>query len=242
VTSTFDLITDEFVDNLDAIRSVVETFSKPEQPRKARVAAANSATLLVAATFEEFVREMAREYARSVVRATNSFEKLPDKLASTAWKRTMDGLSRIKFENHSSRGEIFAAAQSRFSLIFDFCKGDLTKEIYNDLIHNESNMRPAQINELFKVAGLKDVCKKCSDKQALIDLIGEAQPDKIHGRLITMLNDFFERRNEIAHALRPLKSSSPQQIETDIDMLECFGESLRETLKSLAPLPLVPTS
>ena len=60
------------------------SFSDGKQPPKLRIAAANSATLLVAATFEEFIREMAREYARAVVLGVEKFDKLPSDLVGTA--------------------------------------------------------------------------------------------------------------------------------------------------------------
>ncbi len=206
MASIFQVITEQFIDDLNAIRSLVVTFSDPQKTGKARIAAANSATLLVAATFEEFVREMARQYARAIVTNTASFEKLPPKLASTAWKRTMDGLSKMRFGGNDSgvgRENVFGAAQARFTVIHEFCKGDLTQDIYRDLIHNENNMRPGEINGLFKVSGLGDVCNKLSDKQPMLDLFGEAEPGKAHGRLLSQMEDFFERRNAIAHALEP---------------------------------------
>lgn len=238
MASVFEVINEEFVDDMEAIRSLVVTFSDPQKSTKARIAAANSATLLVAATFEEFVREMAREYARAVVTGTESFEKLPPKLASTAWKRTMDALGRIRFDEEQARTgteNSFAAAQARFSVIHDFCKGDLTQDIYRDLIHNENNMRPTELNGLFKVSGLGDVCKKLSDKQALLEVFGETDVGKAHGKLISSLENFFERRNAIAHALNPGQSSGPDQIVNDINMLECFGKALCETLNKLTP-------
>ncbi|GAA4247794.1 hypothetical protein GBZ26_17275 [Azospirillum formosense] len=238
MTTVFELITEDYIGDLNAIRALPSTFSDPKQPAKIRIAAANSATLLVAATFEEFIREMAREYARSVVMGTESFDKLPKNLAVTAWKRTMDGLGRIKFDGSSkSRSDVVSAAQDRFLNIYEFCKGDLSKDIYNELIHNENNMRPGQINSLFKVAGLKDICSLCSDKQPFLDIFGEAEPGKAHGKFLTGMEDFFERRNEIAHALNPGQSNGPEQIAADINMLESFGRALCETLKILSPQP-----
>jgi hypothetical protein len=238
MASVFEVITEEFVDDMEAIRSLVVTFSDPQKTAKARIAAANSATLLVAATFEEFVREMAREYARAVVTNTESFDKLPPKLASTAWKRTMDGLSKVRFDgNQTGAGteNAFGATQARFTVIYDFCKGDLTQDIYRDLIHNENNMRPGELNSLFKVSGLGDVCKKLSDKQPMLEVFGETEAGKAHGKLISSLEDFFERRNAIAHALNPGQSSGPAQIDNDINILERFGKALCETLDTLAP-------
>jgi len=241
MATIFELITEDFVGDLDAIRTLVSTFSDSKQPAKMRIAAANSATLLVAATFEEFIREMAREYARAVVVGAESFEKLPKNLAATAWKRTMDGLGKVKFDTPQKTGsDVFAAAQARFSIIYEFCKGDLSKDIYAELIHNENNMRPGQVNGLFKVSGLSDVCSVCSDKQPLLDVFGETEAGKAHGKLLSGLEDFFERRNDIAHALNPGQSNGPEQITTDINMLESFGKALCETLKSAAPPPFTP--
>ncbi|MHB1676261.1 MAG: MAE_28990/MAE_18760 family HEPN-like nuclease [Sulfuriferula sp.] len=238
MASAFEVIAEEFIDDMDAIRSLIVTVSDSQKHAKVRIAAANSTTLLLAATFEEFVREMAREYARAVVTNTESFEKLPPKLASSAWKRTMDGLSKLRFDDDQAGAgteNVFGIAQARFTVIYDFCKGDLTQDIYRDLIHNENNMRPSELNNLFKVSGLRDVCKKLSDKQPMLETFGETESGKAHGKLTYGLEDFFERRNAIAHALNPGQSNGSAQIDNDINMLESFGKALCETLDALAP-------
>ena len=237
MTSAFDVIVEDFLGDLEAIRSLVITFSDGKHEAKARVAAANSATLLVAATFEEFVREMAREYARAVVNSAASFDKLPKDLATTAWKRTMDGLGKIKFDSQGKGNDVFGAAQARFSVIYEFCRGDLSKDIYLELIHNERNMRPMQLNGLFRVSGLRDICSLTCDKQPILDMCGETESGKAHGKFLMRLESFFERRNEIAHALNSGQSNSPGQIETDIDLLISFGKALCQTLEEFAPQP-----
>lgn len=149
----------------------------------------------------------------------------------------MDGLGKIKFDGPQQGYDIFGAANARFSTIYEFCKGDLTKEIYKDLIHNESNMRPSQLNELFKVSGLSDVCRLSCGKQPLLERLGETDQGKAHGKFLAALEDFFERRNDIAHALNSGQSSGPEQILSDIDLLESFGRALRESLDEQAPPP-----
>jgi RiboL-PSP-HEPN len=231
MTSVFELIVEEFSDDLSVIRSLVVALSDTRQTIKTRVAAANSATLLLAATFEEFIREMAREYARIIVISAGYFDKLPPKLANTAWRRTMERLGRVKFDlNGKSMEDIFGAAQAGFSSIYEFCRGDLTKDIYRDLIHNENNMRVGEINSLFKLSGLGDVCLKVCDKKPLLNMFGEMEPARTHGKFVSALEDFFERRNEIAHSLRLRRFSSADQISADIDILENFGRALGETL------------
>jgi len=234
--SIFELIREDFVGELDTVRQLVTTFEGPGKTAKARIAAANSATLLLAAMFEEFVREMAREHARVIVTTAPSFDKLPKKLVSTAWRRSMESLARVRFDvEQSARESLMVDTQARFSVVYAFVKGDLTQDIYRDLIHNENNMRPNELNSMFNVAGLSDICAKVCDKPALLTFFGETEAGKAHGKLLAALDNFFERRNGIAHALNPGKSSGSEQIITDIDMLQAFSEAIFQTLDTLTP-------
>lgn len=231
MASTFAAIREEFDDELRAIRVIIDTFSDPTKgDPKARVAAANATTLLLAASFEEYVRESARAHARSVVETCSSASKLPPKLAVTAWKRTMDALARMSFD---SKDGISPEALARFNVAYEFCKGDLSKDVYKDLIHNENNMRPNELNGLFKLSGLQNVCAKVCDRPHLTDFFGGAESNITHGLLIKGLEDFFERRNTIAHSLNIMRSSSPDLLLRDIGMLSAFGRALSETLEEL---------
>jgi hypothetical protein len=233
MASAFAAIQEDFDEELRAIRAVIEAFSDPAKGNpRSRVAAANAATLLLAATFEEFVREMARAYARAVVDACDSVEKLPAKLAATAWKRTMEALARLKLD---AKDGISSEALARFNVAYEFCKGDLSKDVYQDLIHNENNMRPSELNSLFKLSGLRDVCAKVSDKGHLLIVLQEAEARVAHGVLLERLEAFFERRNAIAHSLNIMRSSGPDLILRDMDMLSAFGRALSDTLEHLAP-------
>ena len=232
--SVFEIIREDFVAELGAIRELVRAFDGAGKLGKTRLAAANSATLLVAATLEEFVREMAREHARAVVARVSSFDMLPRKLVSTAWKRSMESLARVRFDvDQSAREGLMVDTQMRFSVVYEFVKGDLTKDIYRDLIHNENNMRPNELNAMFNVAGLSDICSKVCDKPAILTFFGESEAGKAHGKLLAALEEFFERRNGIAHALNPGQSNGPEQILTDIDLLLAFSEAMSRTLDAL---------
>ena len=59
---------------------------------------------------------------------------------------------------------------------------------------------------------------------------GEEDGGKVHGYLVGRIDDFFNRRNRIAHALNPGQSSSPELIRQDMEILQALGQSLRETL------------
>lgn len=232
----FAAITDDFERDLDAIRSLVDAFRDSSTgAAKIRISAANAATLLLAATFEEFVRSMARSYAKQVVIARGSFSRLPQRLATTAWRRAMRSLTNLRIDSSggfSSSDGSSPDPRSRFDSIYRFCEGDLTQDIYGDLIYNENNMRPSEINALFNVSGLSDVCRMASDKDPLSKQLREEDASRSYSSLISILEGFFSRRNTIAHSLNSGNSSSPDEIGYDIDIFRAFGRSLRETLES----------
>lgn len=240
--TVFELIKEEFTGELDAIRLLVTTLDEPGRPARVRVAAANSATLLVAATFEEYIRQSAREYARLVVSNARSFADLPKKLSATAWRRSLERLAKVSFdiEDQPTRNSLLLMAGSTFSAVHEFVRGDLTKDIFGDLIHNENNMRPNELNSMFKVAGLGDVCAKLCDMQPIKDHFEEAEQGKTHGKMITALEEFMERRNSIAHALNPGSSTGADQILKDLDMLGALAASLRQVLDMQIPVSQLP--
>jgi len=148
----------------------------------------------------------------------------------------MTSLARVRFDvEQSARESLMVDTQARFLVIYEFVKGDLTQDIYRELIHNENNMRPNELNSMFNIAGLSDVCSKVCDKPAMLTFFGETDEGKAHGKLLAALEDFFERRNGIAHALNPGQSSGPEQIMTDLDMLQAFSEAMVQTLDALIP-------
>lgn len=240
--SAFGVLFEEFDQELQAIRILINFAGEAKlTSAKARVAGANAAVLLLAATFEEYIRELAREFARAIVAATPTYDKLPPKLASIAWKRTMEGLARIQLNPKKeifSRESIFSDAQTRFAVTYEFCRGDLTQDIYRDLIHNENNMRPEQLNALFKLSGLNNVCNHAAEHPDLKTFLGEDQQNATNARLVEALEDFFNRRNQTAHSIRAMQSVSAEAIGTDIDLLRSFGRALAETLEAKAPKPL----
>jgi RiboL-PSP-HEPN len=238
MTSAFTVLFEEFDEELAAIKILVDASADPKLGRpKARVAGANAATLLLAATFEEYVRELARAFARAVVESCSSHEKLPPRLASVAWRRTMEALARVRLhptEEGFSRDNVFSEALARFTVTYEFCRGDLSQDIYQDLIHNENNMRPQEINSLFNISGLRDVCLLASGDVAFMSLLGEVEPGKAHGQLLERLEEYFERRNQVAHAINATRSSGPEQISTDIELLRSFGHALCAVLEQQA--------
>ena len=234
MSSVFRPILEEFQAEMDSLSQLLDVVKTQAASAKARVAFSNGATLLLAATFEEFVRQVAREFAKIVVSKARRREDLPKDLLSAVWRRSLDGLGRQRIADLKSPVELdsfLTDAMSRFSAAHRFCEGDFSQDIFKDLIHNENNMRPAELNSLFRIIGLTDVCTRAATKGGLKDYFGEADDGKIHGSLVSSLNDFIRRRNEISHSLNPSSSSSPEQLIRDVDLLKAISLDLVSVLE-----------
>lgn len=238
MTTVFNAIADEFLADLTAITELISIAQAPGNSARSRIASVNSSTLLLAARFEEFIRELGRQYARETVSRCVKSSQIPRKLTATAWKRTLEGLSRAKIDTGGTPEPtelISRQARSSFEAVCSFLEGDTTQDIYASLIHNENNMRPGQLNAVFSICDLKDVCSKTSERHELSTYFEEEDPGKVHGLLLTRLNDFMEKRNNIAHSLNPGSSSVPDNVLDDVSFFEALALSLAETLPEHLP-------
>jgi len=84
--SDYDLISEEFIEDISALKDIITHIHAARLSSRAKVSAVNSSILLLAARFEEYVRQMARQAARDVVKKSESINHVPRKLSATAWK------------------------------------------------------------------------------------------------------------------------------------------------------------
>ncbi|MDG1532009.1 MAG: MAE_28990/MAE_18760 family HEPN-like nuclease [Paracoccaceae bacterium] len=226
--TVFSVIKDDFVENLDSVCALVDAFDQPGSDAKTRVASVNSSVLLLAATYEEFIREVAKEYARWVVSAAANVDALPSKLTETAWKRTLEGLARtrLKVNGSSVLETVSRASRTKFDAVCGFISGDLTQEVFDDLIHNENNMRAGELNSMFKVSGLSNICTRICERDEVQHFFSETNAGVAHGLFITQNDEFFERRNAVAHSLNASSSVAPDQVRQDIAFFRATGLSL----------------
>jgi hypothetical protein len=241
MTTVFEAISDDFLSDLEAISELVSLVERGGGSSKSRIASINSAILLLAATFEEFVREMGRQYAREFVSRVTDTRNLPRKLTATAWKRTLEELARAKIDTGGTPApllHIATGARSSFESICKFLEGDTSQDIYKSLIHNENNMRPEQINAIFKVCDLSNFCAKISELDYLKEYFDEEDENKVHGKLTVFINDFMEKRNNISHALNPRNSVSVDLFLKDIGFLKAVALSMARCLSEYSPSPI----
>jgi hypothetical protein len=103
----YDAIFGEFSSELDALAEMARApadIGVSGLTARARVAAGNGATLLLAATFEEYVRQQVRAAFREKTKQAKGMNDFPRKIAATVWRRSLEGLARTPFAEIESDG------------------------------------------------------------------------------------------------------------------------------------------
>lgn len=234
MASDFHAVTDAFSKNLETIAKFVSSLDSPKESPSVRVAAVNSAVLLIAATFEEFVKEMATLSVRHSVNSSDSVSKIPTILLRTAWRRTFGAIADENVPQSTDQKRILNVvnrADDRTKSLLAFFRGDLTQEIYDDLVHNQDAMRVQQINSLFGISAIKDICKMTSENHQIIEHFKSEGADQGSIDLNNFIDHFIDHRNQVAHRLSSVSSLAPKELRDYVTTFQVFAQSLCETLE-----------
>jgi hypothetical protein len=72
----------------------------------------------------------------------------------------------------------------------------------------------------------------------MLAYLGSDNADQARDYLAAELDDFFKRRNYIAHAFKLSSSSGPAQLNKDIQLFSIFGRALQRALdREFNPVP-----
>ena len=243
VASTFSAIVGDFDEELTSLGVLVQIGQAKGVPPKTRVASIHATTLMLAAAFEEFIRQMARAQAIQVVERASSVADVPDKLLETAWKRTLNELARAESrrlsKKESLRMSLAKRARLEINALCSFVEGDIGQNIYDDLIHNEHNMRPGEVNRMFKISGLRNICQRICGQASLKAFFEQRNENHTHRDLLVELDNFIDRRNEITHSLNSASSSGPGEVFRIIEMFRAFAKDLGATLETSVGSPRI---
>lgn len=234
MANSFGLIFEEYSLELGAISGMVqatEPTDTPKPPAKVRIAAANSATLLLAAVFEDYIRQQVVAAFEEKRRATATIEVFPKDIAKTVWRRTLDTLSKVDMADVEANP---AAFEAKLLSVIDFSlKKKVDADIGEALAHHQNNMRPDQLTSLFNQIGVSKVLHKSCDDAQLQSYLGKDNRDAARDALANLMNDFFVRRNRIAHAIQIANTSSGAvQLSQDIELFSIFGKALQLALEA----------
>ena len=195
--SEFSVILEEFETDLQSLKKLIELGQNSENPSKVRIASINSTTLILAATFEEFVRQMARKRAEQTVTNAKRVSDLPHALLENAWRRALDDLRRNRLGQNSDQ-EVFAAAvseaRSKFEAVFQLLEGsteNVGQNFFMTIIHNERHMRAQEITKLFKVCGMDGICVQLCGNGSLMAYFKEDDKGRTNEYFNARLGDFL---------------------------------------------------
>ena len=230
--SEFSVILEEFETDLQSLKKLVELGQDSENPSKVRLASINSITLILAATFEEFVRQMARKLAEQTVTNAKQVSDLPHALLENAWRRTLEDLRKSRFGQNSEK-EVFAAAvnvaRSKFESVFQLLEGnteDVGQSFFVNIIRNERHMRAQEITRLFKACGMEGVCVQLCGNGSLMAYFKEDDKSRTNDYFNEKLEDFFKRRNIIAHSLGAQSSPGDKTLIEDLEFFRALANDL----------------
>ena len=234
MVSRFRVVADEFSEEVNIIGDLVSAFDTTHVPPRLRTAASNSAMLLLVATFEGFVRDMAGQVARTAVDAAETLASVPTGILRSAWRRTFDAIARDKVPQSTRIQEIHQLvndSEAKTDAMFQFLRGNIDRDIYAEVIQNDINMRPLEINRLFNISAVQNVCTQVSSEQEVIDHFQVEDANTSSEELSFFINGFIERRNRIAHELPSAVSVAPSDVLDHIKTLCVFATSLCEVLE-----------
>jgi hypothetical protein len=229
--SEFALNVEEFEADLDAIVDVASlagsSTGEGGRPRS-RVAAGNASVLLMAALFEEHIRQQVKLAYRLKSEVAAGMDDFPRTLPAVVWGRTMEVLRRTRFDDHD-----WPRVEARLSSLVTFCiRRELSADVTDIVAHNSNNMAPRQLKDLFKEIGVQSVLEKVCTDESLVQFLGSASSGAAVTELESRLKEFFKRRNEIAHAISLHSSSGPAELAQDIELFRAFSGALARILEA----------
>ncbi len=233
--SELEVIAGDFTREMQVIENLVTRVSGVQeeagpQDASVRVAASNASMLLLAASFEEFIRELAKEFCIRLIRSAASFGDLPGEMASAAWERCLQILRGLRY-GKPDFDSLSATASIR--VLDGFCLRQEVGADVSELIgYNQNNMRIKEINDIFRRVGISDVCGCVGRRDPIIEFFGAASGNVAHAKFVSHIEEFYETRNEIAHSIGSLRMSGSVQISRHLDFFRCTASAFAAELSS----------
>ncbi len=179
---------------------IVGTLTLPVLPTGGQNTMAAAAIVLLAAHFEEFVRQQIEEYARAMfVDFAYLSPEMVEKVADHYWKAGSSRLNRIR--PRGSPGWAGRAEPILRSLI-DYPVGSTVSSFQPGMLsEHDNNMRWDTICEISGRVGVKKLESLIFKDAPFKALMGSPRADRRSAEVKTKLNEFYELRNGIVHSI-----------------------------------------
>jgi len=228
--TAFELISEDFSGQLSTLRRLIDKAYAPGPSIDAdlRLATSNAAVLLLASTFEEFLRQLIRAYTEHLVTNASTFGDLPDTLRTAIWERA---LYKLKSAKYGTRLFDRPLAELSVRQITTFCLEEKLSVPVSDLIaYNENNTKTVELNSMFKRVGISDYCGIVGRRSELVDFFGAADGNRAHASFTSALDAFYDARNSIAHSIGSHMGSGQSEILRNIDLFHIVSDVMSDDL------------
>jgi hypothetical protein len=191
------------VDIIDAVarRPVEEVLDPPlpEVPRTGQNTISAAAIVMLAARFEEYIRQQVQEYCQGMIAEIEHLEpQVKTKLLKVYWRGGVSRLNRIDPNDGTWASDARASLQAliRFPVDYDF--GGFDSRLVTE---HDNNMRWDTVLELSGRVGIKKLADRLFKHSNLRDACGVQKSAHMTDSLRQKLNDFYQLRNTIVHSI-----------------------------------------
>jgi hypothetical protein len=181
-------------------KHVIAGLELPLIPPDGKNTMAASAVVLLAAHFEEYIRQQVEEYAKGVVQEyAHLDETFKTKLISTYWRAGTGKISRIYPKGDLSW--IGPAKTMLEGLIAYPVGGDINSFVAAMLCEHENNMRWDTITELSARVGVNKLSDRMFKSARLKSNLGTVRKDQFASDVRDKLSEFYDLRNGLVHSI-----------------------------------------
>lgn len=206
-----------------------ETETKEIRPLQ-RAGSGLGSYLLIYFAFEDCIRQMSSAYCRYFIERHILVNRYPYTMAASYWKKSVSLLSEfneIKSRTKSLQTKIIMDDLSAF--IFD---QDLTKADNDRLTYHERNLRPSEINSIFKRYGIENIIRECCSNITIQNYAAETDEDRTYQSICSELNEIVERRNEIVHRIDFSRFPASGEVSAASGFLHLLAQVMAEKLSN----------
>lgn len=208
----------------------IGTISLSVLPAGSQNTMAASAMVLLAAHFEEYVRQQVEEFARAAVAEYAHMEvEHQEKWLDNYWRAGSGRLSRIRPKGDPTWA---TGAQTLLLSLLEYpVRQNVASFVADMLAEHDNNMRWDTISEITARVGVQKLSDKLFKSGTLKAEIGNPKKDLFTPALRAKLNEFYATRNGIVHSISQNTGIGPTIFHTWIKFFRVFTTSFADAME-----------
>ncbi|MRX33841.1 HEPN domain-containing protein [Aminobacter sp. MDW-2] len=192
---------------------------------------AAAAVVLLAAHFEEYIRQQIEEFAKSTISEYAHMDRdQQEKLVDHYWRAGSGRMGRIRPKGDPAWA---SGAQRLLLQLLEYpIRQNISAFIAGMLAEHENNMRWDTITELTARVGAQKLADKLFKSSALKAQIGNPKKDAFAPAIRLRLNEFYTMRNEIVHSISQSSGIGPTIFRHWIDFFKTFSVAFADAVEA----------